>query len=179
MEELKWDHFYKGLNPEYQHMLAHKVSGEHPASYSDLLLVVHKLERWAEARDALLPKTTITRGSNVTWPQASGNMFLSSRLKGNHTFMASSAIVGSIGTEEVLSVKLEGEEEAECSEGEDQETPNGIGGDDQLISLIVHFDNAVKLYENKNQNCFWFGSPDHLVKDCPKETSCCSTSIPG
>ena len=36
-------------------MLAQKVDGEYPASYSDLLLVALKLERWAEARDPLLP----------------------------------------------------------------------------------------------------------------------------
>ena len=52
---MEWDHFYKGLNPEYQHMLAHKVDGEHATSYSYLLLVAKKLEKWAEARDPLLP----------------------------------------------------------------------------------------------------------------------------
>ena len=30
-------------------MLAHKVDGEHPASYSNLHLAAQKLERWAEA----------------------------------------------------------------------------------------------------------------------------------
>ena len=32
VEEMKHDHFYQGLNPEYQQMLAHKVYAEHPAS---------------------------------------------------------------------------------------------------------------------------------------------------
>ena len=36
-------------------MLAHKVDGEHPASYSALLLVTQKLERWAEVEG---PSTT-------------------------------------------------------------------------------------------------------------------------
>ena len=31
-EEMKWDHFYEGLSPKYQHMLAHKVDGKHPTS---------------------------------------------------------------------------------------------------------------------------------------------------
>ena len=66
MEEMKQDHFYKGLKPEYRCMLAHKIDGKHPASYSNLLLAVQKLERWAEVRDPLLPKTTMTGGSNVT-----------------------------------------------------------------------------------------------------------------
>ena len=69
-------------------MLAHKVDGKHPTSYSDLLLVAWKLERWAEARDTLLPKTKITGGSNVTKSQALGNLFPSRKLKGNCTFMA-------------------------------------------------------------------------------------------
>ena len=56
-------------------------------------------ERWAEARDPLLPKTTTTGGSNVTQPPASGNLFLSRKLKGNHTFTARSAIVESIRIE--------------------------------------------------------------------------------
>ena len=77
----------------------------------------------------------------------------------------------SIGTEGDSSVKIEGEEEAESSAGEDQETPNEIGGTDQLISYIVHFDNAVKLYQKKNQSCFRCDSPDHLVKDCTKDLS--------
>ena len=38
MEEMKYDCFYEGLNPEYQHMLAHKVDGENPVGYSNLLL---------------------------------------------------------------------------------------------------------------------------------------------
>ena len=151
MEEMIWDHSYEGLNPKYWHMLAHNINGKHPASYSDLLLVAWKLERWTEARDPLLPKTTITRGSNVTQPQASGNLFPSRKLKGNHTFTAQSAVVGSVGTEEDSSVKLEGEEAAESSEAEDQETPNEIGRADQPISYIICFANAVKLYQKKTK----------------------------
>ena len=52
---MKHDHFCEGLNPEYWQMLAHKVDGEHPASYSDLLLATQKLERWGEAWDPLPP----------------------------------------------------------------------------------------------------------------------------
>ena len=52
----------------------------------------------------------------------------------------------SIGTEGDSSVRPEGEEEAESSEG-DQETPSKIGGADQPISYIVHFANAVELYQ--------------------------------
>ena len=104
-EEMKQDCFYKSLNPKYWCMLAHKVDGTHPTRYSDLLLVAWKLERRAEARDPLLLKTTTIGRSNVTWPQASGNLFPSRKLKGNHTFMAWPAIVGSIGTEGDSNVK--------------------------------------------------------------------------
>ena len=67
---------------------AHKVDGEHPTSYSDLLLVAQKLERWAEARDPLLLKTTTAGRSNMTHSQTPENLFPSQRLKGNHTFTA-------------------------------------------------------------------------------------------
>ena len=92
VKEMKQDHFYEGLNPEYWWMLAYKVDGEHPASYSDLLLEAKKLERQAEARDPLLPKTTTTGGSNITHSQSSGNLFPSWKLKGSHTFTAQSAM---------------------------------------------------------------------------------------
>ena len=126
VKEMKGDHFYKGLNPEYQHMLAHKVDGEHPTSYSDLLLAAQNLERWAKARDPLLPKTTMTGGSNVTQPQALRNLFPSRKLKGNHTFIAQSTIVESVGTEEDSTAGPEGEEELESSEGH-LENPSKIG----------------------------------------------------
>ena len=171
VEEMKWDHFYKGLNPNYLHMLAHKMDGEHPASYSYLLLVAQKLERQVEARYPLLPKTTTTGGSNVTPPQAVGNLFPPRKLKGNHIFMAWSAVVESIGTEGDLSVRPDGEEKAESSDGGNQETPSEIGEADHLISYIVHFSNTVKLYQKKNWNCFGCGSPNHLVKDYPKDLS--------
>ena len=44
-EEVKWVCFYEGLNPEYQRMLAHKVDGKNPVTYSKLLLAAWKLER--------------------------------------------------------------------------------------------------------------------------------------
>ena len=71
---MKLDCSYEGLNPEYQQILAHKVDGEHPTGYSDLLLAAQKLKRWAEARDPLLLKTTPTRRLNVTHSQTSRNM---------------------------------------------------------------------------------------------------------
>ena len=85
---MKCDHFYEGLNPKYHQMLAHKVDGENPAGYSDLLLATQKLERSKEARDPLSPKTTVTSGLNAIHYQTSGNLFPSHRLKGNHTFTA-------------------------------------------------------------------------------------------
>ena len=69
------------------------------------------------------------------------------------------AIVESIGTEENLSVKPEGEE-AESSDGEDPECSSEIGRADQLFGYIIHFANAVKLYKKKNQNSFGCGSPN-------------------
>ena len=113
---MKQDHFYEGLYPKYWHMLADKVDGNHPASYSDLLLAAWKLKRWAETKDPLLSKTTTTGGLNVTQPHTFGNLFPSRKLKGNHTFTAHCTIVESIGDEEDLGVKPEGEKEAESSD---------------------------------------------------------------
>ena len=56
----------------------------------------------------------------------------------------------SIGAEEALSVKPEGEEEAESSDKEDPETLSGNGGTDQLFRYIICFANVVKLYQRKN-----------------------------
>ena len=75
VEELKHDHFCEGLNPEYQQMLAHKVDGEHPASYSNVLLAAWKLERWAEAIDPPPPKTAVTSGLNMMILRCQGICF--------------------------------------------------------------------------------------------------------
>ena len=66
--------------------------------------------------------------------------------RSNCTFTAQSTIVESVGTEENSSVKPEGEEEAESSDGEDPETSSEIGGADQMASYIIHFANVVELY---------------------------------
>ena len=50
VEEMKQDHFCKGLN------------GEQPTSYSNLFLADQKLERWAETGDPHFPKSTPTSG---------------------------------------------------------------------------------------------------------------------
>ena len=56
VEEVKQHHFYEGLSPKYQQMLAHKVDEENPVRYFELLLATQKLESQAEARDPLLQK---------------------------------------------------------------------------------------------------------------------------
>ena len=89
-------------------MLAHKVDGENPVTYSELLLAAWKLERWVEAKDPLLPKTTTARSSNVTHSHSQGNLFPSRKLKGSHTFTAQSAAVEDHETEEDSGPKPEG-----------------------------------------------------------------------
>ena len=146
---MKHDHFYEGLNPEYWQMLAHKVDGEHLAGYSNLLLVA-QLERWAEARDPILPKTTAAGRLNVTHSQTPGNLFPSQKLKDHCPFTPQSATVENNEAEEDSGVKPEGKEEAKSSAGEDVETSSRVGGVDQFVGYIVHFANAVKLYQKKN-----------------------------
>ena len=86
MVEMKHDCFYEGLNPEYCHMLAYKVDGENPDDYSDLLLATQKLERRAETRNPLPPKTAVTSGLNMICSQTLGNLFPLHKLKSHHTF---------------------------------------------------------------------------------------------
>ena len=40
---------------------------------------------------------------------------------------------------------------------------------DPPLGYIIWFANVVELYQKKNCNCFGCDSPDHLVKECPKE----------
>ena len=100
VEEVKQDLFYEGLSPKYQQMLAHMVDSETPVTYSKLLLAAQKLERWAEARDALLPKTTTPGGPNITHSNSQGNLFPSGKLKGSCIFTAQSAAGEDCETEE-------------------------------------------------------------------------------
>ena len=164
-------HFYEGLYPKYWQMLAHKVDGGHPASYSDLLLATQKLERWAEARDLLPPKTVATSGSNITPAQTPGNLFPSHKLKGNSTFATQAVTVRKDKAEEDPGKKPEGEGETEPSADKDVEVLGGIGEIDQSVKYIVCFAKVVKLYQKKNRNCFGHGSPEHIVQDCLKDTS--------
>ena len=109
LEEVKHGHFYEGLNPRIPQMLAHKVDGEHPANYSDLLLTTHKLERWAEVWDPLPPKMATTSGPNKTSSQTPENLFPSHKLKDNCTFTAQAATIGNDEVEADSSAKQEGE----------------------------------------------------------------------
>ena len=171
MKEMKCDHFYEGLNPKYLWMLAHKVDGEHPASYSDLLLVAQKLERWAEARDPLPPKMAATNGSNIMHFQMPGNLFPSHKLKGNCTFPTWAVTIGNDEVKEDPGVKLEREGEMELSADKYIEVLHGVGETNQSIKYIVHFTKAVEIYQKINKNCFGCGSPDRLIQDCPKDIS--------
>ena len=94
MEEMKCDCFYEGLNPKYQCMLAHKIDGENPVGCSNLLLATQKLDRRAEAKDPLLPKSVVTSRLNAKYPQTPGNLFPSYKLKGNHTITAQAVTIG-------------------------------------------------------------------------------------
>ena len=49
------------------------------------------------------------------------------------------------------------------------ETTGKVSDADPLLGFVVWFANAVELYQKMNCNCSECSSPDHLVKDCPKE----------
>ena len=152
-------------------MLAHKVDGENPGGYSDLLLAVRKLERRTMARDPLSPKTAVTSVLNVTCSQTSGNLFPLHNLKGNCTFTAQAVTIGSNEVDKNSSAKREGDAETTTSAAEEAKTSAREGGIDQCMEYIIHFANAVKLYEQRNRSCFGCRSPYHVMWDCPKDIS--------
>ena len=134
VEEVKRNHFCEGLRPEYWCMLAHKVSGENPVTYSKFLPAAWKLERWAEARDTLFPKTAAAGSLNITHCHSQGNLFPSRKLKGNHTFTAWSAAVEDHETEEDSGPKPKGEKEDESSAEEDAGITGEVGEVDPSLS---------------------------------------------
>ena len=73
--------------------------------------------------------------------------------------------------EDNLSLKPEMVEEAESLAEEDTETLKGVRGADKSVGYVICFANVVKLYQRKIQNYFRCGSPDHLMRDCPKDLS--------
>ena len=103
----------------------------------------------------------------MTHFHTSGNLFPSWKLKGGHNFTARSATVESNRVAEDLGTK----EEVESSDGEDLKTSGGVKEADQLPGYIIHLANVVELYQKKHGNCFRCGSPDHFVKDYPKDLS--------
>ena len=121
VEEVKQDHFYEGLSSEDQQMLAYKVKGENPVTYSKLLLAAQKLEKWVEARNPLLLKTTTAGSLKVTHSHSQGNLFPFRKLKGSHTFTAWSTVVEDHETEEDSGPKPNGEKKAESWAEEDVE----------------------------------------------------------
>ena len=137
MEEVKQDHFYKGLSPEYWQMLVHKVNGENPVTYSELLLTAQKLERWVEVRDPLLPKNPTTGSLNVTHSHSQGNLFPSRKLKDHCTFTACSAAVEDHETEKDSGPKPDREKEGKFSAKEDVGMMGEAGDVDLLLGYII------------------------------------------
>ena len=60
-------------------------------------------------------------------------------------------------------------EEAESSDGEDPES--GVGGADQVVGYIIHLPMWSSCIRGKTEIVLGCGSPDHLVKDFPKDLS--------
>ena len=171
VEEMKHDCLYGGLNPNYQWMLAHKVDGENPAGYSDLLLVTHKLERKAEARSPLSPKKAVTNGSNAIHSQTPRNLFPSHKLEGNHTFTTQAVTIWNTEGEADSGAEQEGEGEMESLADKEVKVSGRVEGPDQPMEYIIHFAKAVKLYQQQIRSCFGCGSSNHLRWDCPKDLS--------
>ena len=56
VEEVKLDHFYEGLSPECWQMLAHKVNGENPVTFPELLLTAWKLGKMGRSKRPPAPE---------------------------------------------------------------------------------------------------------------------------
>ena len=76
------------------------------------------------------------------------NLFPSWKVRDNQTFTAQLATMEGNKAGEDSDAKPEWEEKFEFS-AEDSETSSGLCGADQPISFIVHFANAVELYQKK------------------------------
>ena len=100
-------------------MLAHKVNGKNPVTYSELLLAAPKLERQTEIRVPLLLKTTTAGSLNITNSHSQGYLFPCRKLKGNCIFTAQSAAVEDHETKEDSAPKPNREKEAESYAEED------------------------------------------------------------
>ena len=118
VEEMKQHHFHEGLIPKYWCMMALKVNGEHPGSYSWLAPCSLEVVEMGRSQRSPAPKDYHNWRIKCYPASDIGELVPSRKLKGSHTFMAQSAIVESIRPEENLSIKPEGEEVAESSVGE-------------------------------------------------------------
>ena len=123
------------------------MDGENPVTYSELLLAARKLERWAEARNPLLPKTTTTGGSNVTHSHSQGNLFPPRKLKSSCTFTTQSIAVEDHETGEDSGLKSDEEKEVESSAEEDTGLSGKVSSADQSVGYIIQFANGIELYQ--------------------------------
>ena len=78
---------------------------------------------------------------------------------------------GSVQGEADSAAKQEEEGEMEPSADEEVKASGKAEETDQPMEYIICFTKAVKLYQQKNRSCFGCKSPDHLVRDCPKDIS--------
>ena len=114
-------------------------------------------------------KTTTAGSSNIVCSHSQGNLFPSRKFKGSCTFTVQSTVVEDHEAEEDSGPRPDREREVGSSAGEDAGMLGKVGYIDPSLGYIMQFANVVDLYKKKNCNCFRCGSPDHLVKDCPKE----------
>ena len=115
-----------GLRPEHWQMLAHKVDGKNPVTYTDLLLDAPKAGKMARSQRSSAPKNATAGSSNITHSHPQGNLFPSRKLKGSCTFTVWSVVVEDHETKEDSCPKADGEKEAESSAEEDAGTTGNL-----------------------------------------------------
>ena len=121
-----------------------------------------------EAQDPLLLKTTTAGSSNVT-VLTHKEIYFHPGSWIVATLSQPNPQVEDCETEEDSGPKPDGEKETESSAEEDMGMLGEVGNVYPSLGYIAWFANMIELHQKKNCNCFRYGSPDHLVKDCPKE----------
>ena len=152
VEEIKCDHFYEGLNLEYWQMLAHKVDGENPTGYSDLLLAAQKQNEHTSFSDT----REFVSLPVAEWQLCFHSWIHYSRKKQSWRSLKSKAIRGRRGW--VFSWKgYRNLKRALRSRS--------------VCQVNCSFWQCGWVVSKTNQNCFVCGSSDHLMRNCLKGLS--------
>ena len=102
--------------------------------------------------------------SNV-WATTSSSLFPSHRLKGNHPAVSGRA--AAVESNEGWDIGDDAQD-MDCS-GIKEAGPQDTSDGKPSKEYMAQFAKAVDLYQQKEHRCFWCGSANHLICNCPKD----------